>query len=96
MRRAKIRKRHVLRAVVFGCDFGFIALLLIFIGRDEPGSSEFALLVAFVCAAISLYRLYFAYSRYLRFHLPFVTVLVSQVMVFMLMSIVYLQLWTPW
>jgi hypothetical protein len=34
MRQAKIRKRHVVRAVVYGCDFGFTAFLVIFFSRD--------------------------------------------------------------
>jgi hypothetical protein len=96
MRQAKIRKRHVLRAVVYGCDFGFAASILVFLGRNNFASTGFVVLVAIFCALISQYRLYFAYANYLRFHMPFVTVLTSQIMVFMLASIVYLQTWTPW
>ena len=104
MRRAKVNAAHVLRAVIYGCDFGLLMLLMLgalFLGVDGSpwprrlGSNEVAsllFLMALACAAVTLYRLTFAYSRYLRFHLPLATVLASQVLVCLFVAIVLLQL----
>ncbi len=90
MRRAKIDPRHVLRAAVYGCDFG---LLLAAAGTagiaavlaanplmaGDPAPVLIFPVVLLACPVVGTYRLTFAYSRYLRFHLPFLTVLASQV-----------------
>lgn len=96
MRRAKIRKRHVLRVIVYGCDFTLFMLVILVAGKDARWSSGWPMVVAAVCAAITLYRLYFAYARYLRFDHPFLTVLSTQIMVFLAAFIVYLQINQPW
>jgi hypothetical protein len=95
MARAKINMAHVLRAVIYGCDFGLtMALLQAYLfqntGRhvDEGWN---CVVIAFACGVVGTYRLSFAYSRYLRFHLPFLTVLASQVIVFLVVFVVLLQ-----
>jgi hypothetical protein len=66
-----------------------IAFLLLAIGNRY--NSGWPMFVAFVCATLTLYRVYFAYSKYLRFHLPFWTVLSSQVIVFLTVLAVYVH-----
>ena len=87
MRQAMISPAHVLRATVYGCDFGLAMALPVFVFvpidviwvRHIDGSplAYFALF----CGLIATVRLTFAYARYLRFHLPLATVLASQVVV---------------
>jgi hypothetical protein len=96
MHRAKIRKRHLLRVVIYGCDFSLMMTAILIMESDARWDSGWPMVIALICAAISQYRLYFAYSRYLRFDHPFLTVLSSQIMVFMVALIVYFQLYTPW
>jgi hypothetical protein len=68
---------------------------ILLLEKDATWGSGWPMLVAVICAVVSQYRLYFAYSQYLRFHRPFLTVLSSQLMVLMLALIVYFQLYTP-
>ena len=91
MRRAKLQKRHLLRVIVYGCDYSICMLCVMPLAvlSDRFGAS--VLLFSGVLAALTLYRVYFAFSRYLRFHLSFVTILVSQIMVFLLSLIVYFR-----
>jgi hypothetical protein len=91
MRKANIKKRHVLRAAVYGTDFGFIMIGLLIISSQAWHNSGWSMFMALVCAGIALYRVYFAYASYLRFHLPFWTVLSSQVIVFLTVLAVYVQ-----
>jgi hypothetical protein len=97
MRRARIKTGHVLRCAIYGCDFSFllaailVALSFSFGWRDR--SDAFVLMM--ICPLVALYRLTFAYKRYLRFNHPFFTVLASQVMVFLATFVVLLN-WTQW
>ena len=95
MRMAKIKKRHVLRAVVYGCDYYLLMIPVILLCQLDGKLCDSVIFLALACGGVSLYRLYFAYSRYLRFHLPFVTVLTSQILVFMIALIVYFQTYSP-
>ena len=98
MRRAKTDVGHVVRAAVYGCDFGLLmtaATVAVYglatdapVGR--PRGSEvvqvaavLAVVTAACCVPLTTYRLTIAYARYLRFHLPLATVIASQVMAFL-------------
>jgi hypothetical protein len=94
MRIAKINKRHVLRAVIYGSDCSLILLLFIWMGWGSRYSGGYPLMIAFLCCGITLYRTTIAYRKYLRFHLPFLTVLTSQVIVLMIVYIAYLSGYT--
>ncbi len=96
MRRAKIQKRHVLRVVIYGTDFGFLLMILLCLGKDFRFQSPWPIFIAVVCSVLTLYRVYFGYARYLRFHLPFWTVLSSQIMVLLVFMIVYLRISLNW
>jgi hypothetical protein len=97
MRRARIKTGHVLRCAIYSCDFGLLlAAILLILSFDSAGqrwSDTYLLLM--ICPILALYRLTFAYKRYLRFSHPFFTVLASQVMVFLATFIVLLN-WTHW
>jgi hypothetical protein len=90
MRKANIKKRHLLRVIVYGTDYGFLILIPLTLAAlvDDFRMSIF---VALICGPITLHRIYFGYKDYLRFHMPFATVLSSQIMVFLVFLIVYLQ-----
>jgi hypothetical protein len=97
MRRARIKTGHVLRCAIYGCDFGLLVaavLLIISLYPGWPQRSD-AYLLLLICPILALYRLTFAYKRYLRFSHPFFTVLASQVMVFLATLIVVLNC-TKW
>jgi hypothetical protein len=107
MRRAKVSPAHVLRAAVYGCDFGLLAVAAAAVlygitAGDRPLAamipvwplSRFArpmLLAIALCAVVATYRLSFAYGRYLRFHRPLLTVLASQLLVALLVLVVLAQ-----
>ncbi len=91
MRRAKVGYRHVLRVVVYGCDFAL--LMTVAVGAmagwiasgyhawlsERPSHGALPVtLVILACAAVSTHRLGFAYGRYLRFDRPLLTVLSAQ------------------
>jgi hypothetical protein len=81
MRQAKIKPVHVLRTVIYSCDFGFTAVLAVAIltfSDVMPIVGFQLMLVLLVCAADSTYRLSYAFSRYLRVHMPVATVVASQ------------------
>ncbi|UCG34492.1 MAG: hypothetical protein JSU68_07585 [Phycisphaerales bacterium] len=94
MRRARVRRVHVLRCVVYSTDVlvwtGLCVLLGAVISRLYLGTSVIegwglkgCLAFAVVMAVASIYRLYVAYRHYLRFDHPLATVLVSQVIVYL-------------
>jgi rubredoxin len=92
MRRARIRRVHVLRCVAYSTDVwaGLCVLLGAVISRLYLGTaviggwvSKGCLAFAVAMAAASIYRLYVAYRYYLRFDHPLATVLVSQVIVYL-------------
>lgn len=92
MRKAKINKRHLLRVIVYGTDFGFVMILPLLLSNGLRFRNGSPMLIALLCGAFALYRLTIAYKRYLRFHMPFATVLSSQIIVTMIFLIVYLRL----
>jgi hypothetical protein len=81
MKRAKIKDSHILRCVIYGCDFGFLAIAFLIFLRMHGARHDVILYALSAYAILTLYRLTFAYKRYLRFHLPFFTILASQVIV---------------
>ena len=94
MRRARIRRVHVLRCVVYCTDVlawaGLCVLLgaiisQLYLATAVIGGWVFkgCLIFAVVMAAALINRLYVAYRYYLRFDHPLATVLVSQVIVFL-------------
>ncbi len=96
MRKARIRRDHVLRCVVYSFDVVFWVsvlaisliptglLLAVVLSDDEflslPASFPLLWLPAW---AIASYRLHVAYARYLRFDHPFATIVASQIIVFL-------------
>ena len=96
MRMAKINKSHVLRAAIYGGDFGFLLLIAVLLGWDSRFRHGYPELIMLLCSVIMLYRTSIAYRKYLRFHLPFWTVLTSQVIVLMMMFIVYITSVPHW
>jgi hypothetical protein len=90
MRQAKISVPHVLRCVLYGCDFGtLIFVVSAFGGPHEDWSHDDRRLaiITGVCTVVATYRIGFAYSRYLRFHRPWATVIASQAIVFLVLFI---------
>ncbi len=110
MRRAKTNSDHVLRAAIYGCDFGLLVTVLAiaaFSTMDDRGNTiptkqvvelaaMLAVLTAMACVAITTYRLTIAYGRYLRFHLPLATVLASQVIAFLALLAVAVNVAQAW
>lgn len=102
MRRAKVNKVHVRRCVFYSFDMIPPALtvavaFLLMAGRAfSDGKTAWheplLLLLPLVCIAFCAHRLYRAYLLYLRFDHALLTVLASQVMVGLAVSIV----WLPW
>jgi hypothetical protein len=108
MRQAKVSPAHVLRVVVYGCDFGLLlvavmAVLYSFTINKAPlvtaiplgpfrAGARPVLLVLAMCVAVSTYRLSIAYGRYLRFHRPWLTVAASQLVA--ALGVFLLLVWT--
>ena len=91
MRRAKVRRVHVLRVVIYSADLSAIMFGLILLSKLVDYSPSTSLLLATLCSVLVLPRLYSAYRLYLRFHMPFATVLTSQICVLLIAMIVYFQ-----
>jgi hypothetical protein len=96
MRQAKIRTLHILRTVLYSCDFALLlaaALVLTTFMYDPRGDEEGWLLLcgAVVCAIITTYRLSIAFRKYLRVHLPLGTVLSTQVILVLLVFVVLVR-----
>lgn len=103
MRRAQVDRRHVLRAVIYSCDFSLtlaivVVMMIIAIQmnigdvrgwlRDRPVHAAAPLAgVVLCCAAVTTYRLGLAYARYLRFDRPFLTVASVQAIVVLLFAV---------
>ena len=83
MSRAKINTAHVLRAVVYGCDFSLLlgSVSLLFVLRFPEVAEPVGQSLLLFCPLVTLYRMTFAYKLYLRFDRPFLTILASQVIV---------------
>jgi hypothetical protein len=95
MHQAKIKLSHVVRAVIYSCDFGLVILLTAFAAeyldlRTEEGL--FWVAMAGVCSVVTAYRLTIAFQRYLRVHLSFATVLASQMITLLIVVIMLLQI----
>ena len=103
MRRAKVNVRHVLRAVVYGCDFWLlmvaVAVTIMLLNanwtdlrlwfNDAPIHGTVPIcLVVLGCATAATHRLGVAYARYLRFDRPLLTVAASQVIAVLVVSVV--------
>jgi hypothetical protein len=81
----------VLRVIIYGTDFGFAMLMPLFFANGQRFGDGYPLLIALLCGVVTLYRVTIAYNRYLRFHMPFATVLSSQIIVMMIFLIVYIR-----
>ena len=90
MRRAKVKAVHVLRCVLYACDAGLWAGLLVaafvpplgrWLARELPMQGRFVMAAAVVFAAFTAYRLAAAYRLYLRFDHPAATAVASQAVV---------------
>jgi hypothetical protein len=97
MRRAKIKTSHVLRCAIYGCDFCLLltALLTLLSFWWRWDVKSVAYMVLLPCSILATYRLTFAYKRYLRFSHPFLTVLASQIVVFLVIFDVMVN-WMGW
>jgi hypothetical protein len=83
MQQVKIRQAHVLRCVIYSCDFPLLLIIASAIAPDPtplryPTANS---IITLVCFGVTLYRLSTAYKRYMRFDRPFLTVLSSQIIV---------------
>jgi hypothetical protein len=99
MRRAMVRTGHVLRCAIYSCDWtlwlGVVAALAI----TEPLAERWVpifypvasmpMLAALLFGTYTNYRLGFAYSRYLKFDRPFLTVLAAQVVAFLFVTVAF-------
>lgn len=100
MRRAKVNKVHVRRCVLYSFDMippalTMLLALLLLIGQVISGSNAgwhepFLLCMPFLSVTFCARRLYYAYTHYLRFDHPFLTVLASQIMVLLAVLILWL------
>jgi hypothetical protein len=92
MRQAKVKSAHVLRVAIYGCDFVVtIAVLHLLLVDTSYRDSWNTLVVAGGCGVVGTFRMSIAFRKYLRFHLPFLTVLASQMIVFILVCILMLK-----
>jgi hypothetical protein len=106
MRRANVKKAHVLRCVVYSADSIFwLALPMVAfaawlfyslsIGAPPFQSDElFALgtvLIFFMYIAITWYRLTIAFKRYLRFDHPFWTVAAVHIILLLLAFVIWIN-----
>jgi hypothetical protein len=90
MRRAKVKSSHVLRCVLYGCDAGLWAGLLVallvppalaWLFPAFPLRFKFVMAASAIFAAFTAYRLAAAYRLYLRFDHPAATAIASQTVV---------------
>jgi hypothetical protein len=91
MRQAKIRTVHLVRTLVYSCDFGLlltIAFAVTYYADPRLPNGWTLLWGAGVCAAITTYRLTIAFQKYLRVHRPLATVLASQAISFLIVFVV--------
>jgi hypothetical protein len=87
MRKAKIRWTHLLRTVIYACDFGVLfcaALLTLLLCDLHYPTGWLALAAAGFCSIVTTYRLTIAFNKYLRVHRPLETVLASQIISFLI------------
>lgn len=93
MRKAKIRLVQLVRTAIYSCDFGlFLALGFLVLLMADPHlvtGWDLALGELF-CATVTAYRLTIAFKQYLRVHLPFETVLASQIISLLVMFLLLL------
>ena len=95
MQQANIKTVQLLRTAVYSCDFGvlYATVLLLLPWTNIHIADGWLLLTAvIVCAVLTTYRLTIAFRHYLRVHLPFATVLASQVIAVLIVFIVLVQI----
>ncbi len=95
MRQAKIRMVHLLRAVVYCTDFGLLfsmVFLILYFAGTTLSDGSLCLCSALLCSAITTYRLTIAFRKYLRVHLPFATVLASQIIAVLAVFVLLVQI----
>ena len=103
MRRAMVKPGHVLRCAVYACDWTLWLGLLGVIAIKEPLAERWVpifypvasmpMLAAVLFAGYTAYRLGLAYSRYLKFDKPFLTVVAAQFLVFLFVTAVFVLGW---
>ena len=103
MRRAMVKRGHVLRCTVYSCDWApwlsSLALIYLkpwYVEEHFPyfyPRASMPMLATAGFAVYTTYRLGFAYSRYLKFDRPFATVAASQAIVFLFVTAVFVLLW---
>jgi len=103
MRRAKVRASHVVRCVVYCGDFSAWLVPLVLVGyvlaetystrlsRELPSARSFVVLAAVALPLYTAYRLTKAYRLYLRFDHPRATAGSSQLIVWLVVVIVLLN-----
>jgi hypothetical protein len=89
MRRKKVGNTHIVRVAIYCCDFP--VLMTATVGLALFSRTYGVLIVILTLAIVTTYRLYYAYSRYLRLGFALPTVLAAQLIVTLTMIIVVLQ-----
>jgi hypothetical protein len=95
MRQAKIRRVHLVRSVLYSCDFGILlGLTLWAISLLNANLSEGWIMVCsgLLCTMVTTYRLTIAFRQYLRVHLPFATVIASQIIALLIVFLLLVQI----
>jgi hypothetical protein len=95
IRQAKIRSSHIVRTIIYSCDFGLLIVAATIVASFlDQNFNQGWLLAGFAAtyAAITAYRLTIAFRQYLRVHLPVATVLASQLIAFLIVFIVLVQI----
>jgi hypothetical protein len=95
MRQAKIRRVHLVRSVLYSCDFGillWLSLGAITLADVRLSEGWIVACSAPVCAVVTTYRLTIAFRQYLRVHLPFATVLASQLIALLVVFLLLVQI----
>jgi hypothetical protein len=95
MRQAQILRVHLLRTVLYSCDFGFalgIALIACIMVNLQISDGWMGLAGAVLCMGFTSYRLTIAFRQYLRLHLPLATVLASQLISLLVVFLLLVQI----
>jgi hypothetical protein len=95
MRQSKIRSVQLLRSVIYSCDFGVLfALGFIALNFYQPVWSDGVVLLfaALLCGLATTYRMSIAFRQYLRMPMPIATMVLSQLMIFMTVFLVLVEL----
>jgi hypothetical protein len=99
MRRAGVKRIHVLRCVLYSCDAGVWLVPLVVVLFAVPGGRhaaddafQMALCALVLFASVTTWRLAAAYRVYLRFHRPLATALAAQLIVVLFVLAIVLNL----